>query len=265
MNLPPIQGGLKQTGFFFYVAADSVYFDRFGRPLVNSIAKNSPHGIHVHLYDPTPQQIDYCQQHHRVSLTWEVLSPDQFDSALAFWGRHDLPEPYHGRRNKMLGLKQFTDCSNLASWIRKTYYACMRFVRLPEIVAEPRRFLEIDIDGLVRGPFPTEFNNDADHDFYLYEKKKGGHLAGAILYTEKPNTLAFIRELADKIRTEIERDNIYWFLDQHSLDAVVPNYRRGLLPISYIDWHMDPASAIWSAKGKRKELEVFQKEIALYQ
>lgn len=264
MNLPPIHGCLDQTDFFFYVAADSAYFESFGRPLINSIERNSPHGIHVHLYDPDSKQLDFCHGHARVSVTWEILSPGQFDSARKFWCRPDLSEPYNSRRNKMLGLKQFTDCANLDSWILKTYYACMRFVRLAEIVKVPTRFLEIDIDGLVRGNFFTRFDDDANHDFYLYEKKKGGHLAGAILYTEKPQALEFIQELAKTIRAEIERDNIYWFLDQHSLDAVIPRFRRGLLPISYIDWHMAPDSAIWSAKGKRKELEVFQKELEKY-
>jgi len=264
MNLPPIQGSLKQTGFFFYAAADSAYFDRFGRPLINSIERNSEYGIHVHLYDPTPDQLEFCALHPRVSVTWEMISNDQFASAMRFWSQHDLPEPYHGRRNKMLGLKQFSDSANLGSWIYKTYYACMRFVRLSEIVIKPQRFLEIDIDGLVRGKFPTKIDDDR-YDFYLYEKKKGGHLAGAILYTEKIRALDFIQQLSDKIRKEIEQDNIYWFLDQHSLDAVIPNFRRGLLPISYIDWHMQPDSAIWSAKGKRKELEIFQRELAKYQ
>jgi hypothetical protein len=30
--------------------------------------------------------------------------------------------------------------------------------------------------------------------------------------------------------------------------------------MSYIDWAMREDSAIWSAKGKRKELEIFKKE-----
>lgn len=265
MNLPPIQGQLDQTGFFFYVAADTNYFDRFGRALIHSIERNTRYGIHVHLYDAREDQLNFCRDHPRVSVTWETLAQDQFASALEFWQQDILPEPYHSRRNKMLGLKQFTDHANLESWIRKTYYACMRFVRLAEIVIRPVRFLEIDIDGLVRKDFVTVFNDDPLYDFYLYEKKKGGHLAGAILYTEKPKTLDFIQKLSDRIRQEIESDNIYWFLDQHCLDIVVPNYRRGILPISYIDWHMQPDSAIWSAKGKRKELEIFQQELKKYQ
>jgi len=141
----------------------------------------------------------------------------------------------------------------------------MRFVRLAEFIDQPRRFLEIDIDGIVRAPFPIEFADDAQQDLYLYKKDKGGHLAGSILYTPKANSVQFIKDLADVIRHEIEHDNIYWFLDQNSLDTVITKYRRGLLPISYVDWHMTPDSAIWSAKGKRKELEIFKQELRKYQ
>lgn len=269
-----MQGSLHQPGFFIYAAADTRYFDLYGRALINSVLRNTDHGVHVHIYDPTPEQLVFCQQP-RCSVTWEYLEPQQFDTAIAFWSRWDLPEPWASRKNKMLGLKQFADNSNLPLWIRKTYYACMRFVRLAEMLDQPRRFLEIDIDGIVRSPFLTQFPNDADHDIYLYEKskldkttgdvKKTGHLAGSILFTPKPQALTFARDLGDTIRREIESDNIYWFLDQHSLDLIIPRYRRGLLPMMYIDWRMDASSAIWTAKGRRKDLEIFQRELSLYQ
>ena len=265
MILPPLHGNLTQSEFFIYAAADAVYFDRFGPALANSVVRNTDHGVHFHLYDPTPAQLEYCKNTDRISVTWETTAPGQFDSAFAFWGRTDLPEPYHSRKNKMLGLKQFTDNANLSAWIKKTYYACMRFVRLPEIVTTPRRFLEIDIDGLVRGTFETQFADDVEKDFYLYQKEKGGHLAGAILYTDKPECLQFAQKLAAVIKEQIEQDNIYWFLDQHSLDRVIVDYKKGLLPISYVDWRMQPDSSIWSAKGKRKDLEIFKKELRKYQ
>ena len=265
MIIPPLQGKLDQKDFFIYVAADGNYFDRFGTGLVNSVERNTNYGVHLHLYNPTQQHLEWCNQHKRVSVTWETFGSEQFESAINYWSRTDLPEPQHSRKNKMLGLKQFTDNANLPMWIYKTYYACMRFVRLAEIVTEPRRFLEIDIDGIVRAPFQTQFADDADRDFYLYEKEKGGHLAGAILYTPKASTVQFINDLAKVVKREIEQDNIYWFLDQHSLDQVIVKYRKGLLPISYVDWRMQPASAIWSAKGKRKELEVFKQELRKYQ
>lgn len=263
MKLPVINGKLSQQSFFVYAAADTVYFDRYGRGLINSVLKNTGHGVHLHLYNPTQSQLDWLDQRERVSYTWEQSDPAQFDPAVTFWTQPMLPEPYASRRNKMLGLKQFSDSANLVSWLYKTYYACMRFVRLAEFVTEPRAFLEIDVDGIVRKPFATLFR---DHnDIWLYKKDKGGHLAGSILYSGSPASLNFVQDLAEAIATQIQQDNLYWFLDQNCLDSIIVKYRHGYLPIDYVDWHMRPNSAIWSAKGKRKELSVFQQELARYQ
>jgi hypothetical protein len=263
MILPPLQGSLQQSGFFIYAAADSNYFDQFGRALINSVCRNTEFGVHLHLYNPTQEQIDFCQSNPRVSVSWENFEPSQFNDAIEFWSRNDLPEPQAGRKKKMLGMKQIDDNQDVPKWVLKTYYACMRFVRLAELVDQPMTFLEIDVDGLVRAPFQNSFGDNKD--FYLYEKEKGGHLAGSILYTATPGGLSFIQELGAVIKKEIENNNTYWFLDQHSIDNIIGKYNKGLLPISYVDWKMNDASAIWSAKGKRKELDVFKRELGKYQ
>ena len=263
MILPPLHGKLNQNQFFIYAAADATYFDQFGRGLINSVRKNTGYGVHVHLYNPTQEQLDFCHQTPTVSVSWENFTQEKFQPAVEYWSRNDLPEPQASRKKKMLGMKQIDDNQDVQKWVLKTYYACMRFVRLAELVNQPMNFLEIDIDGVVRAPVQTSF--DDRRDFYLYEKEKGGHLAGAILYTESSGGLRFIKELGSVIKQEIEQDNTYWFLDQNSIDGIIGKYKKGILPISYVDWRMQPTSAIWSAKGKRKELEVFKRELALYQ
>jgi len=268
MQISPLQGKLDQANFFIYAAADADYFDCHGIPLINSVTRNTQHGIHLHLYNPRQDQLVFCQQHARVSVTWETVDQAQFQSAFDFWSPDVIPDPYMGRKRKMLGLKQYelkgNNLESLRTWLWKTYYACMRFVRMAEIIQKPTRFLEIDVDGLVRAPFEYILHNDPKTDVYLYEKAKGGHLAGAMLFTERPTGVNFIQELGNTIRAEIEKDNIYWFLDQHSLDNIIGRYRKGALPVTYIDWHMNPDSTIWSAKGKRKELDVFKQEQQKY-
>jgi hypothetical protein len=102
-------------------------------------------------------------------------------------------------------------------------------------------------------------------DFYLYEKPKDGtHLAGAILFNGQPQSNAFLQEYAAELKTNIEQNELYWFLDQLILDQLVPKYCKGLLPMSYIDWAMRAESPIWSAKGKRKELDIFKQEQRKY-
>jgi len=266
MILPPLLGNLTQSGFFIYAAADTDYFDAYGIPLINSVNRNTSHGIHMHIYNPRPDQIELCQRTERVSVSWETFDSELFASAVKFWLQADLPEPYVSRRNKMLGIKVVDRTlplnANLEIWLRKTYYACVRFIRLAQLLDQARPFLAIDVDGLVRGPFDFEFNDGKD--FYLHAKEKGGHLAGAVLGTAQPACLDFVKQLANNIQVQFEQDNIYWFLDQHCLDNLVNQYNKGLLPMTYIDWNMNLSSAIWSAKGKRKYINAFLEELSRY-
>jgi hypothetical protein len=152
--------------------------------------------------------------------------------------------------------------AELSTLIHQTYYACTRFVRLAELIRPGQRCLSIDVDGLVRNRFTDQLGLE---DFYLYEKPKDGtHLAGALLLNGTAGTHEFIKKYAGQIRLSIEQDDIYWFLDQILLDQLVPHYQKGLLPMSYIDWAMRAESAIWSAKGKRKELDIFKNEQQKY-
>ncbi len=273
MILPSLHGSFHQTDFFVYAAADRSYFDAYGRALINSVLRNTIYGIHIHIYDPTPEQIKFCNQP-RISVTWEYTEAEQFCDAINFWSTLDLAEPWLSRKTKMLGMQQFHDYQDIEKWMRKTYYACMRFVRLAEFLDQPCRFLEIDIDGLVRSNFDTQFADDDAVDVYLYEKVKTnpatgrshskGHLAGSILFTPKQSCWNFIQELAADIQNVITDDRLYWFLDQNALDRVITGYRKGDLPLGYVDWHMQPDSAIWTAKGRRKELEIFQRELDIY-
>jgi hypothetical protein len=261
MQLPPIQGTLNQSGFFVYAAADAVYFDTHARPLINSVLQNSPGtGVHVHVYDPRDDQLEFCRQRPGVSMTWETTNPLQFEQAAMEWQtRSDFA---NDRQQQMWKKGQTGGRAELLRLIRQTYFACMRFARLAEILVPGQRCLEIDVDGLVRAPFDSDLGQC---DFYLYQKPKDStHLAGAILFNGTPGTHNFLQQYGQAMRENIARNDIYWFLDQIVLDQLVPHYNKGLLPMSYIDWAMRGGSSIWSAKGKRKELEIFKKEQAKY-
>lgn len=257
MILPPLEGTLNQSGFFVYAAADPVYFDTHARPLIQSVLQNTPDtGIHLHVYDPTVEQLEYCQKQSRVSVTWERTDAQEFEQVTTEWQTRN--QFANDRQRQMWKKGQTGGRGELHKLIRQTYYACMRFARLAEILPSDKKCLEIDVDGLVRAPFSTDLGGA---DFYLYEKPKDGtHLAGAILFNGQPGSHQFLQAYGQAMRENIQRNDIYWFLDQVVLDQLVPQYQKGLLPMSYIDWAMRPDSAIWSAKGKRKELAVFQQE-----
>jgi hypothetical protein len=261
MIIPSLLGNLDQPVFFIYAAADANYFDHHARPLINSVLANTPNiGIHIHIYDPRPDQLEFCRNRAGVTVSYETLDPIQFNKVTARWLKKT--EFTNDRQRQMYKKGQTLGAEGLNLLVRQTYYACARFIRLAELIRPGQRCLAIDVDGLVRAPFEHQLG---PADFYLYEKPKDGtHLAGALLLNGTAGTHEFIQKYAQQLRSAIEQDDIYWFLDQILLDKLVPQYHKGLLPMSYIDWAMRDESAVWSAKGKRKELDIFKQEQRKY-
>lgn len=262
MKLPPLLGNLDQDKFFIYAAADTVYFDLHARPLIKSIVANTPtYGVHIHIYNPTQDQINFCRSYPTVTCTYEHLNNEDFERITDHWLVRN--EFGNDRQRQMHKKGRTLGRSELLKLVQQTYYACARFIRLAELLRPGQRCLSIDVDGLVRGQFSEQLG---PQDFYLYEKPKDGtHLAGAILFNGTAGAHNFLQEYAGQLRTNIGEDDLYWFLDQVILDLLVPKYHKGLLPMSYIDWAMREDSAIWSAKGKRKELDIFKNEQRKYQ
>ena len=262
MLLPPVQGSLSQEKFFIYAAADSIYFDLHARPLIKSVLDNTPeYGIHIHNYDPRADQIEFCNLTPGVSCTYEYLDDQEFNRVCDYW---QTRTDYNNDRQRQMAKKgRVNGPAELKKLIKQTYYACVRFIRLAELLQPGQRCLSIDVDGLVRGSFEHELGGKPD--FFLYEKPKDGtHLAGAVLFNGKQGSHDFLQEYAAVLKTNIEQNELYWFLDQLILDQLVPKYRKGLLPMSYIDWAMRAESPIWSAKGPRKELDIFKQEQQKY-
>lgn len=260
MIIPPLQGKLNQTGFFIYAAADEKYFDTYARPLINSVIKNTPeYGIHLHIYNPRPDQIEFCNKP-KVSCTYEFIDEQIFNNIRDLW--YTRTDFTNDRQRQMRKKGETLGPIELQKLVRQTYFACARFIRLSELL-QNNPCLAIDVDGLVRKSFNYDLGKTAD--FYLYEKPKdGSHLAGALLFNNTLGSKKFLDEYATLIKNSIEKDDVYWFLDQFILDNLVNKYNKGLLPMTYIDWAMRPESAIWSAKGKRKELAIFKQEQAKY-
>lgn len=260
MIIPTLQGNLAQKNFYVFAAADEKYFDLYAKPLINSVLKNTPdYGIHIHIYNPRQDQIDFCNRD-RVSCTFEYIDENEFIKVRDLWYRRT---DFTNERQKQMRKKGDTlGPEELLKLVRQTYFACARFIRLAEIKEKYNCCLAIDVDGLVRKPFPFKLHPG---DFHLYEKPKDGtHLAGAILFNGSDGSNDFLQEYAKELKLSIENNDLYWFLDQFILDILVAKYNKGLLPMAYVDWAMKPDSAIWSAKGKRKELDIFKQEQKKY-
>lgn len=261
--MPPLHGTLAQTGFFIYAACDSKYFDEFGRSFINSVLKNTTKGIHVHIFNPSREQLDFCNKDARISVSYEYVVESQFVDAAARWHIEPDTEPEHTQYTRTLtAMKKGHDIS-LLERIQKTYYACARFIRLKDLTTAGNKFLAVDIDAIIRAEIPM-LSDTSDCYMYKITGKKARVLAGGLYSTGNVDSNNFINEYAGVLLQYINNDYIYWSLDQDVLDNIVPKYNIGDLPYSLIDWEMLPNSIVWTAKGKRKDLDVFQTELKKY-
>lgn len=263
MHIPTLHGKLTQDSFFIYVACDVNYFNEFGKSIINSVKANTNYGIHIHLFNPTTDQITYCNNQDRVSATFEHVPLDLFDTAASRWNIVPESPDEKLKYDRILTAMGKSDDKTIVERMQRTYYACARFIRLAQLLNERTQVFAIDIDAIVRSNVPTL---SADKDFYIHHitGKKARFLAGGLYLTGSGQGYKFLKEYADILKEHIQNDTLHWGIDQDVLDYIVPKYNFGNLPISYIDWEMRPNSCIWTAKGKRKELAIFINEQKKY-
>jgi hypothetical protein len=255
MLMPPIHGTCNQSNFYIYAACDTQYFDEFGQAFIRSIKHNTTAGVHIHLFNAEQRQIETCYNL-GATVTWESVPLELFAPA----ERNQLhPTELDRTQNAM---SKGGD-RNLLERMQKTYYACARFVRLQELFNPTVTTLELDIDAVVRRDIPRL---EESCDFYIHHitGKKARFLAGGLYLTANSRSPRFLLEYADQLKQYIERDYLYWGLDQDLLDPIVPKYNHHQLPMEYIDWNMQPNSYVWTAKGTRKDLEIFKNEQRKY-
>jgi hypothetical protein len=263
MQLPPLQGNLVQPGFFIYAAGDYEYFRDFGPALIHSIQQNTRHGIHLHLYNPTPDQVQYCRNQERVSVTFESAPAELFDQSASAWAT--LPaDPVLADRYRRIttAMKKGNDVG-IRQRIQRTYFACARFIRLAQLIQPISNVFAIDIDAVVRQSIP-ELSNQQDVYIHHIEGKKARFLAGGVYLPGTNRGYDFLQKYADTLKSNILNDQFYWGIDQDVLDHIVPQYHWAQLPMELIDWEMQDSSCVWTAKGTRKNLDVFKNEQKRY-
>jgi hypothetical protein len=261
MIINSLQGQYPDAEYLLYAAADRVYFDLYAKPLIVSAYRNTPqYRVHIHIYDPTDEQLNWSKLQPNLTVSWESVDHDFLKKTAGHW--HARSNLSNNRQLEMQKKSQTLVPQDFLKLVCNTYYACTRFIRLQQLFRAGMTCLSLDVDGLIRKNFSMQFDTK---DIYLYEKPKDHtHLAGALLFQSHVGSQNFLNEYADQLTQSVNQGDLYWFLDQIVLDKLVPQYQKGLLPMSYIDWAMKPDSAIWSAKGKRKELLMFTEELKKY-
>lgn len=144
MILPTLYVTPRLIGNFFYFAADSNYFDLYGKALALSLIKHAPWAnIHVHLYNSTPHQIEWCTNK-RISVTEESIQIDH-------------PE-------------------------FRTLCACIRFIRVPEIFDASARIVSFDCDVIANNSIPRELFMKETEESGITIRKGGKSLASSVAF-----------------------------------------------------------------------------------
>lgn len=264
MIIPPLQGKLSQAGFFIYAACDTHYFDDFGKALIGSVLKNTNVGIHLHIFNPREDQITYCLSNARISVTYEETPNDAFDVAANRWNVVPTDATERFRLTRILTAMNKGGDASVVERMKKTYYACARFIRLADIISDETQCFAMDVDAIVRRniePLPR------NRDCYLHMITGGNDpriLAGGIFMTGMPAGYQFVKEYSMALTNNINNDYLYWGIDQDILKQIAPKYNVGQLPENLIDWRMRPTSTVWTAKGQRKDLHTFVTEQKKY-
>ena len=254
MIIPPLQGKLNHTDFFIYGACDEKYFDEFGKTLINSIQQNSNNNIHLHLFNPRQDQLDFCQNKN-VSYSYEYASLDLFQSAASKWITTPTNNFDIERKKRILKSMEKGGDKTIVERIQKTYFACARFIRLAELLNNGQSVFSIDVDAIVRKKIPIL---PAGPDLYI--RKNRQFLAGGLYLPGSTGSKTFLEQYSTLLSKSLVEDKIYWSLDQDILDVIVGRFKYAELPMPYIDWEMKDPSYIWTAKGTRKDLKVFVEE-----
>ncbi len=264
MQLAPSSISKRPKTHSVYTACDQAYFDEFGPAFAHSIMANTEFDVHFHIFNPRPEHIDFCESHARITYGWEVIAKENFLAAAQRW-RHTPTDPqeksFLDRTVNAMGKGGDHD---ILDRMQKTYFACVRFVRLSEIFDPAYHMFAMDVDAVVRSPLVSP---GQDHDFFIHRisGRKARYLAGGIWLRDRAANLDFLQAYAAAISDFFHRDYVYWGIDQDVLETLVPGHSVGQLPVSYIDWNWGEHSMVWTAKGTRKSDPVFQAVKLSYQ
>lgn len=261
MMIPQLQGNKPPEDFFIYTACDSDYFDEFAPPLINSIKRNSSLPLHIHLFNPRSDQIELCEKSD-ITVSWEFVSMDQFDRAADRFISVPTTEPAKSEYDRTLNAMGKGNDKNILHRLQKTYFACARFFRLAEIYSSQGVFA-IDVDAVVRKRW---HNLENICDFYIHRVagRRARFMAGGLYLNPGNAANMFIQTYASSLKAKFAANYVYWGLDQDLLEQSVPKYNWHQLSENFIDWNMRPESFIWTAKGTRKEHELFLNEKKKY-
>ncbi|MBR19546.1 MAG: hypothetical protein CMA64_05320 [Euryarchaeota archaeon] len=253
-NLPNLQGTLPPRSVEDVVvfSCDYDYFDRHGFALAQSINRTLS-WMHVH-----------CHIINEGNMNTEVLGnmSDKFNFSYSF---EDVNEDFYkslGKNKKRMkeGAHIFktTDLDLIA---RKTYLASARFMRLNQLFPNEHQYiLQLDCDTILKTGFhKNDFRALTEHVSAMPKPKDPStFIASALCLGIGQNGVMFRELLSQRMREAFQKE-IYWYVDQDVLKAVMAEWKVEYkklykeIPYKWVPWGLKKDDIFMTGKGSKKE------------
>jgi hypothetical protein len=233
------------NGIIFFACNDQ-FMKRFGYSLIFSCYETAREcGVHVHLYEPSSDILRHLAalKEHFSDLKLSYTYETEIDFG-------SLPE-------------------------RGMYYTTFRFVAAKKISEESQSLMVcLDADSLIMNSLQQVIATARQHDVGLYFRLKKRRItkkiaAFCVIFNHTQRALAFINffsAIAIQFQKNYPRTRTNFWFDQSSLyfSYLFSKLRERVsfssIGKSVVDYEFSDKACIWTAKGKRKNDEVFLKE-----
>lgn len=273
---------IKSIIFF---AADENYFNLYGRRLITSLFKhNSLWGAHVHLYEPSKKTLNYLKKINYVTYSYEIMNNQYFNDVLSNFLKSKniswqedillkLKAHHRSTLSKILAVCikvmpafiYIAPKNILIKHFKVIYFSCQRFIVLNELIAmkyySDFNFLALDADSLINKTLP-DFLRYKQDDISVCKRKSYAQafLAGIIYMPHCGRRDIFLDCLSKKLNSAFSSGYLIWGLDQIILHKIIPKFKWQNLEQNLRCFSFRDDSIIWMAKGKTKDLKIFNKK-----
>jgi len=213
-----IMYGDKPSNSVVFAACDSKYFMDHSVPFIMSSCE-AGFKTHIHVVNPTEEV------HSLSSLINKLVDGD-------------ITYSFEDR-----------DVTPLDSESERAYYACLRFIALPEILSSAKEVLVLDIDCLIMKEFDFPETPCAYFPRPNEQSEEMKVAAGAVYLTSDA------LNVAQAIQQTIGGMQLRWFVDQIALSHIfnqVPENFITKFDNQFMDWEFEEGTCIWTGKGPRK-------------
>lgn len=219
-------------------ACDSAYLD-YALALVRSVDVFAPgHCFALHVVNPSPH---------------DLLRIERLQTALA--------------STRLATSIESIDLANATQEQARCFYACARFLMLPELLSEFNRpILCLDADSLIVNPIDSYFSDEDNTDIVMFCEQLNDSVAakrkvknGTIVVQSNRRVAAFLDDVRNEIIRVFSQEHVSWYVDQEvvaqELQKQKYDLRLGHVRQAYADWTFLGSSIVWAAKGNRKHAQ----------